>query len=200
MRKIKQLSLILFLSFGFFACEAEKVNEDLVNNNFQGKQIFRCEIDGVTRVTDSVQVTTTGATIQIKAHFLSVLPEEAVKYKYDTFVIGFNKLATGNYISSLGNLIVDESLGFSTASYKYTNKTWYYSTDNLEINYTGNPADLLNMNIQTGSLSIDNINEKAKYFGGNFSYDVYPPKNQNPNNSVPPIRIRNGFFQYIKFD
>nr|WP_297309681.1 hypothetical protein [uncultured Flavobacterium sp.] len=201
MKKIKQLSLILFLSFGLFACEAEKVNEDIVDGNIQGKQIFRCEVDGVTRVTDSVSVTTNGRNVRMTAYFLSIDEAEKANYKYDTFSIVFNQIATGNYISSLGNMIVDESMGISSAAYTVSNRGWVYSTNNFDIAYPGNPADLINLNLQTGILSINSINEKAEYFEGNFNYDLYAPVTEdfNPNNTIPPLRIKNGYFQYIKY-
>ena len=201
MKKLKQLSLILFLSIGLFSCEAEKADADITNEYLQGKQIFRCTVDGVTRVTDSVVVTSNGANVSLTAYLLSVDPEQARLYKYDTFTLTFSKLATGNYISSIEDLLATDLVGITNSSYKISGKSWAYSTQNAELNFdSDNIQDYLNMNLQIGSLSIDSINDKAKYFEGGFQYDVYAPKNQNPNNTLAPIKIRNGYFQYIKFN
>lgn len=196
MKKLKQLALILFISVGLFSCEAEKADGDITNEYLKGKQIFRCEVDGITRVTDSVFVSSQGSSLTITAYLLSTVPEEKEKFKYDTFTISFNKLATGNYISSLGNVVVDETLGVSNASYRQSGKNWVYSTDNLDIK----PEITPNINLQTGILSILDINDKAQYFSGNFEFDTYPPKRENPNNTIPPVRIRSGFFQYLSYN
>lgn len=196
MKRLKQLSLILFISVGLFSCEAEKADAEITNEYLTGKQIFRCDVDGVTRVTDSVIVSSNGANISITAYLLSRDTLESQKYKYDTFTINFNKLGTGNYISSLGNVVIDETLGVSNASYKQSGKNWAYSTDNLDLDPITTPS----VNLQTGNLVISDINDKAKYFGGEFQYDIYPPKRENPNNTIAPIRIRNGAFQYLRYN
>lgn len=195
MKRLKQLSLILFISIGLFSCEAEKADEDITNEYLTGKQIFRCEVDGITRVTDSVNVSFSGGSVSVTAFLLSRDTLESKKFKYDTFTINFSRLSPGNYISSLGNVVIDETLGVSNANYQQSGKNWSYSTDNLDLDPVTTPS----VNLQTGNLVISDINDKAKYFGGEFEYDIYPPKRENPNNTVPPIRIRNGAFQYLKY-
>ena len=196
MKRLKQLSLILFISVGLFSCEAEKADADITNEFLTGKQIFRCDVDGKTRVTDSVVVSYNGVNVSITAYLLSRDTLESQKFRYDTFTINFSKLGTGNYISSLGNVVVDETLGISNATYRQSGKSWVYSTDNLDLDPVNTPS----VNLQTGNLIISDINDKAKYFGGEFEYDIYPPKRENPNNTVAPVRIRNGAFQYLKYD
>lgn len=188
MKKIKQLSLILFLSVGLFSCEAEKADEQLNNEFLPGEQIFRYEIDGVVKVTKDVSVSSSGNMISITA----VFPEPNADFKTDTFTITLNKLATGTYISSVGGIVLDETYGVTTASYKHHNVNWAYSTQNIQI-------DANNFTLQTGSLNILSINDKAKYFEGDFEFDLYAPLNVNVNNVIPPVQIRNGYFQYIKY-
>lgn len=193
MKRLKQLSLILFISVGLFSCEAEKADEKITDEYLQGKQIFRCEVDGVTRVTDNVNVSSNGAYVYITAKLLSVNLEEATKFRYDTFTIAINKLATGTYLSKRTNAPADPFLGIASANYKLINKNWEYSTDNLE---NGNGTVIQ----ETGSITISNINEKAQYFSGEFEFDMYAPKRENPNNTIAPIRVRNGSFEYIKYN
>lgn len=189
MKKIKQLAFILFLSVGLFSCEAEKSDEVIGNEYLPGKQIFRYEIDGVAKVTDDVTVSTTGAAISITA----VFPNPESGYKKDTFTIQLNKLATGTYVSTVSGLVLDETYGIANASYKHHNVNWVYSTQNLE-------ANINNAYLQLGSVNILSINDKAKYFEGDFEFDLYAPKAQNPNNTIPPVAIRKGYFQYVSYN
>jgi len=189
MKKIKQLSLILFISAGLFSCEAEKTDDQLSNEFLPGEQIFRYELDGQTRVTNDVTVSSSGSLVTIHAVFNDAISE----FKTQTFTISLNKLAVGSYVSSVGNINSDDIYGFASASYKHHNVNWSYSTQNVKVN-----AD--NVTIQTGSLDILSINDKAKYFEGKFEFDLYAPLTVNENNSIAPVKVRNGYFQYIKYN
>jgi len=189
MKKLKQLSLILVLSIGFFSCEAEKTDEQLGNQSFSGQQIFRYEIDGVTKVTNDVTVNTVGSGITITAIF----KDQAAQYKADTFTITLSKLEEGTYVSSIDAFDLEQGYGITSATFKHHNVNWLYSTQNIEPNVN-------NTSYQTGNLVIQSINNQAKYFQGEFEYNLYAPKTANPNNTIPPISIKNGYFQYIKFN
>lgn len=189
MKKLKQLSLILFLSVGLFSCEAEKVDEVVKDDTLQGEQIFRYEMDGITRVTNNVTVGAVGGKVVMTAIFNDDLSD----YKNQTFTVNIDKLATGTYTTNISTQMTEEVFGFCSAAIKLPNVEWLYSTTNLGL-------DLNNLGQNAGSLTILSINEKAKYFEGKFSFDLHAPKAQNPNNNIAPIKIANGYFQYVKYN
>src|SRR5690606_8270238 len=115
------------------------------------------------------------------------------EYKNDIFTIYLNKLSVGTYVSSVDAFLLEQAYGITSATYKHHNVNWSYSTQNVDININ-------DFGLQTGSLTIDSINTKAQYFEGAFEYDLFAPLSVNPNNTIAPVRIRNGYFQYIKYN
>jgi len=189
MKKIKQLSLILFLSVGLFSCEAEKSEAELKDKSFPGEQIFRCEINGETLVTNDVTVSTTGKLITIKA----VFPDAKEQFKKNIVSISFEKLEAGTYISQINtNPPINGIYSYSNASFKSHKNSWEFTTQNA-VDYVKTSQ------YQTGSLNILSINDNAKYFEGKFEYELFAPIKINPNNIFPPLNIRNGYFQYLKY-
>lgn len=196
MKKLKQLSLILLLSVGLFSCEAEKADPEITNEYLEGKQIFRYTMDGKPRVTSDVSVSTIGSRVIVEATF----NDSISNYKDESFTISLSKLATGSYISSFQNILSNETIGSSNATYKPTGQSWSYSTDNFNPEIAGSIPDMYNANFETGNFTVYSINDKAKYFEGSFRFDLYAPKNQNPNNTIAPKRVRDGYLQYVKYD
>ncbi|MBA5793159.1 hypothetical protein H1R17_08680 [Flavobacterium sp. xlx-214] len=197
MKRLKYIVATVVLAMGFASCETEAVDEKLKDDTLTAKPILRFELnDKQTIVADSVKVLWDSGQFVIESR-LSILnvddttnPE--TRYKPGYLHISCSTLALGNFPTGLS--LENPSNNLSSADLAIMEmvpdddgvlqKVWtYYSTDNAEENQNA------------GYTNISVINDKAKYFDGNFEYILFP----DPDSELKPQRATKGNFNYVKY-
>jgi len=186
---MKKITYILCFTLLFLGCSKEPIDEIVTDDSIKGEPIVRFEINGITygaRAND-------------------------VKSNYDTasgdLIITVNAKDEKNDFNRvyLSILVTSAEKGFYTWDYfsspdinstgiiRYEEESWFYMTI---LSYDPDS--------DRGGVTITEVNESAGQIEGYFSFELFPPPedelNLPPDIPYPsPQKIENGYFKYIDY-
>jgi len=193
MRKLKYILASLVLVTGLVSCDTEAIDEKVKDEALEGKPILRFELNNEqTVVSDDVEVEWSGDSFTIEANLSFInndnMGDPKHKYKAATLTVAFSNLAVANYPTAFD--LDNPSLYMSTAVLRVQEM----DDEGMEVwnQYTTDNADEKQ---DAGYGNITEINQTAKFMGGNFEYTLYPMEGS----VLKPQRLSDGAFFYIKY-
>jgi len=190
MRKLSYILSFVLLSVTFLGCDKEPIDEIVTDDSIKGEAIVRFELNGVTygaRANEVVSTYDQDGSLSIAVY----AKDENNDFHKITLVIVISSTEKGFYSANITSN-VDR---FTLAIIEYDETEWWEYSSFWENS----------LEIDTGSLTITEVNELSKQIEGYFSFELLPPPEEDldlPEDTPYPsnIKIENGYFKYVNID